>query len=839
MPKSNYLRSWTILGLFLSGLNAFSQDRQITASFRDFTGGLNDTSAPINLNRNESPNLRNFYIDEILGALVQRKGFTKCGDLPSGNTATGLWKYALAKGTASLVISDGANFYETKDCQTWTTIQTGYDSSAIPDCEGVYDELWCTNGVNPVFSWDGTSRKLLDGSSVYANVPRGEFIEFEQDTVWIARGAADKSSVFFSNRSDPRTGDLIVPVSSAAWPATNELRISANDGETIRGIQRYQGGVTLCKDNSVYTLAGEDEFSYVFNRVLSNAGCFDRTMVEIDGHLYFMGQRGIYKFNGSSAELISENIRTLFSTIQKQPTNINSRVWDTSNNFNSGGSSQTSLSAGITLSGSFLLDNFSDGIFTSSPIWTVVSGSALASGLVPNSLAVADSYFTSFLELKVSTTNSKVETYQMGHISTGTWKFTFRLVSQAARPLNYLKMELSREANSPGVRIQQVRLGDNNYVFDVVVESTNGVLGRITRPYDTLPHDVTLKRASDGGFTLKYDGTADEIIGSGLFRSSITFAGFRMEAASGLSPLIHLTDVHVPTASVTGQVLSGSFTSEKFDASSALSSWSSFAAIISTFGQTITFKVKSATGSAALDLYSFETIQNEAQFSAISTHTWGQWTADLSTVDASSIPVIHSVQVNWIEGGAGSRLPTAGFINNRYWLAIATGTLSTKQSVLVKNKEDDNWTYFDNLKLNGMVEYAPETYFAISSTGSPVLQIENGTNDLGATISSFWESKDETFGLPSNSKRSKEFIFDYEGAASTRTVAVKRSINSGNTFTTILSPDLSGTGRLTRRVYDQGSNFYQYRYRFDAGNLDRPVTIYGLDSYVDVLRVRE
>src|SRR3990167_3096913 len=85
------------------------------AVYRGFEGGLNDTTAPIYLKPNESPHLENFYLDDVPGALVTRKGYTKCGNIPSGNTTKGIWKYTSNAGTSAFVVSDGANFYETQN----------------------------------------------------------------------------------------------------------------------------------------------------------------------------------------------------------------------------------------------------------------------------------------------------------------------------------------------------------------------------------------------------------------------------------------------------------------------------------------------------------------------------------------------------------------------------------------------------------------------------------------------------------------------------------------------------------------------------------------------------
>jgi hypothetical protein len=88
----------------------------IVTNYRDFSGGLNTFSAPMSLAPNESPDLMNVVIDEPLGALTQRKGYSSCGNTPSGNTATNLYEYSKNDGSRNLIVTDNTTVWQTGDC---------------------------------------------------------------------------------------------------------------------------------------------------------------------------------------------------------------------------------------------------------------------------------------------------------------------------------------------------------------------------------------------------------------------------------------------------------------------------------------------------------------------------------------------------------------------------------------------------------------------------------------------------------------------------------------------------------------------------------------------------
>ena len=133
---------------------ANAADTPVSASFLDFSGGLNDYQAPMYIPKNESPDLLNVVIDEPMGALTQRKGYQSCGNTPSGNTATALYEYVTNDGARHRIVSDNVTVWATADCVTYSTITTGLSSFYTPRFATINNRLWIVNGSTYPYVWD-------------------------------------------------------------------------------------------------------------------------------------------------------------------------------------------------------------------------------------------------------------------------------------------------------------------------------------------------------------------------------------------------------------------------------------------------------------------------------------------------------------------------------------------------------------------------------------------------------------------------------------------------------------------------------------------------------------
>ena len=210
--------------------------------YGDFSQGLYDTISPSKLPPNASPDLVNVIVDEPVGSIRPRNGFTQCGTTPSGNVARSLYEYERSDGSRRLIVSDNANVYETSDCTTWTTIATGLSSVQRTYFSTVRDKLWFVNRSTWAQTWDGTTRIPLDGraNTPVPTVPQCNYPEYWQSRVWCARTEAHPAGVFFSALTETTAGnDLDPSTGTLSWPAANLIQVNRQSGGPLYGINVY------------------------------------------------------------------------------------------------------------------------------------------------------------------------------------------------------------------------------------------------------------------------------------------------------------------------------------------------------------------------------------------------------------------------------------------------------------------------------------------------------------------------------------------------------------------------------------------------------------------------
>lgn len=352
-----------ILKLFLGSLilstSLYAQDKiPVSASIRQFSGGLNDTIAPHYLSDGQSPKMLNVVIDDPVGVVRQRDGYTSCGVTPSGQLATRLYEYRKSTGERNLIVTDNNYFWQTKDCSAWTQIIQA-TNTIRPDFTTYKDKLWVTYQSSNVFTWNGTVATILNGSNGTSNPPKGKYITTWNDRIWIANTADQPSAVYFSSLADFTEtiagAELYDPaVSTGAFPAINAFYINREDGAVITGIKEFRGKLFVFKNTGIWYISFDNETNNAISKGFSNIGCnYGSSVVEVDNVLVFLGSDGFfYKTDGTSVVRIGDSIETLSASI-KQPVGNNIQIsWSDSWN----GTISPSLSIDtITYSGEFRL----------------------------------------------------------------------------------------------------------------------------------------------------------------------------------------------------------------------------------------------------------------------------------------------------------------------------------------------------------------------------------------------------------------------------------------------------------------------------------------------------
>lgn len=297
---------------------------------------LNTAASPTKLEPGQAANMQDVWVDEKPGSVITANGFLAVGTIPSGNPPTFCINYfKTSAGTQTFVVSDNATVWTTTDFQTFTSIITGLSSSFQLRGKVIRDKLWLTNGSDSVRTFDGATVVVLDGTAGSPTVPKGRYIEYMDERVWIYHTSGARSGLYFSALADS-SGTAIAPDSANAWPAANLLQISEGDADFGTGLILYRGYLHAFKQYSIWRIVGQDEYTYTRVKTRASTGTrFSESVQILDNLVHLLGTDGIYVFDGEDAERVSDIIdpasssQAAFGFDQIGQPNTNTLFWQT------------------------------------------------------------------------------------------------------------------------------------------------------------------------------------------------------------------------------------------------------------------------------------------------------------------------------------------------------------------------------------------------------------------------------------------------------------------------------------------------------------------------------
>src|SRR5437762_5429875 len=303
----------------------------------DKWGTLNTAASPNKLPEGHSPNHQNVWTDEKPGSVVTAHGYSKLGALPSNLPVTALINFfKTSDGTSRVVCSDGQNIYQTTDYVIYTTIKTGLSPYFQLRGKVIRNKLWLTNGTDAVMTWDGATLVTLDGTAGTPNVPKGKFIEYHDERIWLYGINGDLSALRFSALTNS-SGTEIEPDNAVAWPTDNEIQVSEGDADVGTGIWLYRGYLYCSKQYSVWRIVGYDEYTYTRVKTRASTGTRFQESVQIkDNLVHFIGVDGFYVFDGEEAKRVSDIIDPaspdtgVFAFRNLQQVLLNNQFWNVS-----------------------------------------------------------------------------------------------------------------------------------------------------------------------------------------------------------------------------------------------------------------------------------------------------------------------------------------------------------------------------------------------------------------------------------------------------------------------------------------------------------------------------
>jgi hypothetical protein len=794
---------------------AHGTDQPAASSFRDFTGGLNTYSASVALQPNESPNLMNVQIDDIPGALTQRKGYLSCGNTPSGNTATSLYEYSKNDGSRNLIVSDNITIWQTPDCVQFSTVATGLGELNLPRFATIQDKLWIVNGSTYPIVWDGTTATALDGSiSGRPLAPKGKLITYWKSRVWIGNTATSPSGLYFSTLVDSLGNSLDPATSTAAWSNTaNLIYFNRDDGSPLYGIKVYRDNLYAFKETGILRLVFESEYTangITVTKTATTIGSkFQESIVEMDdGLLRFVGRDGVYAFDGSMVKRISTKWTPTFYTIKQPSKSEQYKLWDSDVEWGAGYFGSTNISE---IPGSISLDidttttgkleaDFSYGTLSST--WTAPTGMGLCT----------------ITSQKMDCNAPGKGAYKASIRAYGVWSDTMSFTATNGMAFDFIS--LSPTMGQYGYRVYspsniiylQKYVGGTGYNL-----CDSGVI--------VVPNPVAIKvtRDKNGVFNLYYNSTLACSVTDTTYSSS---SYLMLGNISGLAGNVYFDNIRSP-----GYMQRGEFTSQ-ISTATGLTVWKTFDTDQSLNGQTISYEIKTATSVYNIAGTAYRAITPGAVVSS-GTQVYAQWKANFSTTDNGVTPILNSASIGWTTGDSTKSPVTAVGYKSRYWMSASTiiGNNFNDFTMVESKSPLGTHTRFD-LPLSAMVIWNNNLYGAIGNT-SKIARLDFGDTDDGATISSYWDSRDDIFDNPILYKSINRQIADYASVPSNSGLQIGLSPDMGSTwqYQTINTNNNPVLIRNTSVLNFDAVRALQFRSRVLNTTPGIGFTLYGLHSF--------
>jgi hypothetical protein len=305
-----------ISALFLSALAyqpVFAQKQ--AERFFDNTVGLVDRYSKIASPQNSASDINNIMFDDR-GQLSKRQGYTKNNTAAlSGGVITGIGYSGGSSGFFAVVA--GSQIFRTGNTlagsytNVTSTVTITNASTNLVSFTNFNGELIGCNESDPPFrvGTSGNAFKLIAVSTV-AKTCAG----FSN---YLVVGNTTEGTTASPNRI--RWSDVNNPNS---WPANNYIDVEPDDSDGVIALVPFQASLYVFKKRSIHQiiitgLTGAEAF--ITRPVARGVGAYAKESVEVIPNvgIMFLGQNGIYLYDGSTLDLVSDNVQRTIDGISR------------------------------------------------------------------------------------------------------------------------------------------------------------------------------------------------------------------------------------------------------------------------------------------------------------------------------------------------------------------------------------------------------------------------------------------------------------------------------------------------------------------------------------------
>lgn len=212
----------------------------------------------------------------------------------------GLARVYKSDGTAVTLFAHGTVLYSVNEVTgALTSVKTGLSASATKyRFVVVNDIVYYVNGFDGLRKWDFTTESQVNANN-YTHIIEHKGLLFLVD-------ALDPNKVAFSNFADyevfTSTDFIYVP--------------SPKTGDPVTALESLNGYLFMFTQGNKYLLYGSDNATFQLEEAPDQKGTFSQETVTVDkNYMYYLSDDGVYRSNGTQADLLSENIYQTVKTI--------------------------------------------------------------------------------------------------------------------------------------------------------------------------------------------------------------------------------------------------------------------------------------------------------------------------------------------------------------------------------------------------------------------------------------------------------------------------------------------------------------------------------------------
>jgi hypothetical protein len=272
---------------------------------RSFHGGQIDFLESNLIEPHQAEVAKNCRIDAV-GRLSPRGGQLNLTQSPLPGPIKGLHSYYYGdtlQYRRIIAVSNGALYYGDTS-GVFTQLYTGLDVNAQVDFATCINYMVAFNGVNAPIKWDGN---VANSPTVLANAPiTGKYPVLHAQKLFVI---VDYDTIRWSDSFQPES-----------WPEVNYWDFDKGDGDKLTGMVINLGDLLIFKKYGVYKLAGTSLDDFRAEKVEKRHGAVcHRGIVSLDPYVYYIGEAGIFKWNGfKTTNLIEKTLPNLWKRVNQQ-----------------------------------------------------------------------------------------------------------------------------------------------------------------------------------------------------------------------------------------------------------------------------------------------------------------------------------------------------------------------------------------------------------------------------------------------------------------------------------------------------------------------------------------